>query len=94
MTLPLLASSALAAAKYKPIFSSFRTWPEVAGHVFVALLLSWVIWSKIKIGRPAQVLVILLVWQLIVTAYVPGAWYWAVQLLQLIAGIAAYFFLQ
>ena len=99
LTLPLLASNALAAANdvrmaYRPIFASFQSWPEVGGHVFVALLLSWVIWLKIKIGRPAQVLVILLVWQLIVTAYVPDAWYWVVQLLQLVAGVVAFFFLQ
>jgi hypothetical protein len=94
LALPLLASNALAAATYKPMFASFQSWPEFWGHVAIALLLSGVIWWKIKVGRPAQVLIILLVWQLVVTAYVPGAWYWAVQLLQLVAGIAAFFFLQ
>jgi hypothetical protein len=94
LALPLLASNALAAAKYKPMFSSFQSWPEFVGHFVVALLLSGAIWWKIKVGRPAQILIILLVWQLIVTAYVPGAWYWAVQLLQLVAGVVAFFFLQ
>lgn len=92
--LPFWASNALAASTYKPVFQPFQTWPEFWGHFIVALLLCGLVWWNVKIGRPAQVLVMLLICHLIVTAHVPGAWYWAVQLLQLVAGVVAFFFIQ
>jgi hypothetical protein len=89
--LPFLASNALAA--YKPIFHSFQTWQEFWVRFLIAILLSGLVWWQVKIGRSAQVLVIFLIIHLLVTTHVPGAWYWAVQLLQLVVGVAVYFFL-
>jgi hypothetical protein len=87
-----LPANALAAS-YKPFFRPYQSWQEISVAAVAAALISGLIWWKLKIGRPAQVLVILLIWNLLVTAHLYGSLYWAASALQLLLGIAAYLFI-
>ncbi len=87
-----LPANALAAS-YKPFFRPYQSWQEIAVAAVAAALISSLIWWKFKIGRPAQVLVILLIWNLLVTAHLYGSLYWVASVLQIVVGIAAYLFI-